>query len=1189
MGMFKKDRYAVDVLTLTKDPEVRPTLWKKGENQTFDNLWDWRLGQGDMFVGMQLKDSIAIYHPNDNPMANPMAKPSDANKYKPLGMEYFKNIEEEDENESDDAGTGLQSNTGTPHTKVNKKDITDLIELATLEPEALNKKIEKLKKESKNLKIQTQSKFQNAVNNTQSNASSPVQTPHLPTKSNRPIKQIPVQPIADNKEFQDRKDFARENKDNVKEIDDGNTSFHISDDEDNQKKKAVLLIDTDLESFKSLRKVKSLLKNYIQNKKKTARFKINEEFDDLRHDDDFQQVGDVDIRQINAKAVKPKGNDDPSGMTGIIDKLFGENTALQVGDKTQPVVSANQIEVIANIPNQKQAAQVSPQQAKVADKNEKETKDGKDKPETKDKNDKSDTKEPAKPEENPLEKNAVINLVKNVVTNKNNVLTKMKKKGKKKKKRNEEKSDQVASKEQVEEEKIIKYYQKKNYDYLKLDIKYMYEAIPQPVFNSILDILPHRVEDTKRRNLGKKTKSKEGDILPLKYSNVDLKKKAKNKGKKKNKSGKDSTQKSKQSELSAGSASSSQFMSLEDSFSETDGEDFDELSSTRRISEAKESRRRTLAENEKYIIIKPFPLTTSDRANEIIVNMNTDAKPNQKLNQVSSFTRKIRSQKAENPEDVETVADLVSKLHQEDQKEMEEFRKKDLHYDYKMLYNEIKVGDDKEKEIQKFNWSGNQIMSLNQFTLSQTEKAISSLNLQKLEVWMHGYSGFIRVTRRYCREFIESSFINFILLSSVFLNTLIMAMDGLSPDSWADTLSDINTGFTVIFTTEMAFKLYGLGPRKYVGDFFNIFDAFVVMISLVEVVINAMNSSDQSSGGKANNTASAFRAVRIFRIFRVLRVTRLLRSLHFMKVIIEVVKSTLEQFVYIAVLMFLFVFIFTLLGTQIFGGNFTFKKDYEYVRYNFDSFETAFYTSFILLTLENWNTILVSCLRSETTSVITIVYLIAWIFIGNYIFLNLFLAILLDGFENSENLQMVEEIEQEVKEHERIHRVLIKNYEEKKKNEVLEASKAIDKVMILIEPENYKDKKEISKKQACYQVLRDVDEDNDTLSDDLDIDAYLDKQFSTNQVIIDPFANVKCIKSLFYFTKYNPIRRFAATVVSHPKYSFSYLDSRQSSSFSSSPGPSSSSLRPISTLQSSDRLEKLSLTGLTESSRSSSR
>jgi hypothetical protein len=77
-----------------------------------------------------------------------------------------------------------------------------------------------------------------------------------------------------------------------------------------------------------------------------------------------------------------------------------------------------------------------------------------------------------------------------------------------------------------------------------------------------------------------------------------------------------------------------------------------------------------------------------------------------------------------------------------------------------------------------------------------------------------------------------------------------MAMDGLSPDSWADTLSDINTGFTVIFTTEMAFKLYGLGPRKYVGDFFNIFDAFVVMISLVEVVINAMNSSDQSSGGK---------------------------------------------------------------------------------------------------------------------------------------------------------------------------------------------------------------------------------------------------------------------------------------------------------------------------------------------------
>ena len=109
-------------------------------------------------------------------------------------------------------------------------------------------------------------------------------------------------------------------------------------------------------------------------------------------------------------------------------------------------------------------------------------------------------------------------------------------------------------------------------------------------------------------------------------------------------------------------------------------------------------------------------------------------------------------------------------------------------------------------------------------------------------------------------------------------------------------------------------------------------------------------------------------------------------------------------------LMFLFVFIFTLLGTQVFGGKFTFMKPGDYLRYNFDSFEMAFYTVFDILTIENWNNILVSCLRADVPAFLTIVYLISWIFIGNYIFLNLFLAVLLDGFESSDAMQMVEEI-----------------------------------------------------------------------------------------------------------------------------------------------------------------------------------
>lgn len=52
------------------------------------------------------------------------------------------------------------------------------------------------------------------------------------------------------------------------------------------------------------------------------------------------------------------------------------------------------------------------------------------------------------------------------------------------------------------------------------------------------------------------------------------------------------------------------------------------------------------------------------------------------------------------------------------------------------------------------------------------------------------------------------------------------------------------------------------------------------------------------------------------------------------------------------------------------------------------------------MTLENWNDILTATLRTEVNYVETLVYLISWIFIGNYVLLNLFLAILLNGFDS---------------------------------------------------------------------------------------------------------------------------------------------------------------------------------------------
>lgn len=51
------------------------------------------------------------------------------------------------------------------------------------------------------------------------------------------------------------------------------------------------------------------------------------------------------------------------------------------------------------------------------------------------------------------------------------------------------------------------------------------------------------------------------------------------------------------------------------------------------------------------------------------------------------------------------------------------------------------------------------------------------------------------------------------------------------------------------------------------------------------------------------------------------------------------------------------------------------------------------------MSAENWNNNVVDYMQSPSIPIfVTPIYLISWIFIGNYVLLNLFLAILLDSF-----------------------------------------------------------------------------------------------------------------------------------------------------------------------------------------------
>lgn len=128
----------------------------------------------------------------------------------------------------------------------------------------------------------------------------------------------------------------------------------------------------------------------------------------------------------------------------------------------------------------------------------------------------------------------------------------------------------------------------------------------------------------------------------------------------------------------------------------------------------------------------------------------------------------------------------------------------------------------------------------------------------------------------------------------------------------------------------------------------------------------------------------------------ILRVMRILRSLSFMKYLINVIQRALENYVYILSLLILFLLIFALLGMNLFGGQFT-VLNMQY-RQNFDNYNNALIAAFQVLTSTVWQQILYLGYAAKTSSAITFLYLFSWIFIGNYVFLNIFLAIILEEF-----------------------------------------------------------------------------------------------------------------------------------------------------------------------------------------------
>uniref|UniRef100_A0A671YK53 Voltage-dependent L-type calcium channel subunit alpha n=1 Tax=Sparus aurata TaxID=8175 RepID=A0A671YK53_SPAAU len=250
-----------------------------------------------------------------------------------------------------------------------------------------------------------------------------------------------------------------------------------------------------------------------------------------------------------------------------------------------------------------------------------------------------------------------------------------------------------------------------------------------------------------------------------------------------------------------------------------------------------------------------------------------------------------------------------------------------------------------------------------------------------------------RFCRRKCRLAVKSVPFYWLVIILVFLNTLTISSEHYNQPMWLTQVQDVaNKVLLALFTCEMLVKMYSLGLQAYFVSLFNRFDCFVVCGGITETILVELEIMSPLG-------ISVFRCVRLLRIFKVTRHWQSLSNL------VASLLNSMKSIASLLLLLFLFIIIFSLLGMQVFGGKFNFDET-QTKRSTFDNFPQALLTVFQILTGEDWNAVMYDGIMAyggpSSSGMIVCFYFIILFICGNYILLNVFLAIAVDNLADEE-------------------------------------------------------------------------------------------------------------------------------------------------------------------------------------------
>eukprot|EP00075_Anas_platyrhynchos_P011427 XP_027300680.1 voltage-dependent L-type calcium channel subunit alpha-1S [Anas platyrhynchos] len=305
---------------------------------------------------------------------------------------------------------------------------------------------------------------------------------------------------------------------------------------------------------------------------------------------------------------------------------------------------------------------------------------------------------------------------------------------------------------------------------------------------------------------------------------------------------------------------------------------------------------------------------------------------------------------------------------------------------------------------------------------SETESLYEIEGMNKWILYFRQWRRWNRMFRRKCRDVVKSKFFYWLVILLVALNTLSIASEHHFQPEWLTVVQDnANRVLLALFVAEMLLKMYALGLRQYFMSLFNRFDCFVVCAGILETILVELSTLSPLG-------ISVLRCIRLLRIFKITRYWTSLSNL------VASLLNSVRSIASLLLLLFLFIIVFALLGMQLFGGKYDFE-DMEVRRSTFDNFPQALISVFQILTGEDWNSIMYNGIMAyggpSFPGMLVCIYFIILFVCGNYILLNVFLAIAVDNLAEAESLTSA----QKAKAEERKRRKMSRGYPEKSEDE----------------------------------------------------------------------------------------------------------------------------------------------------------